>query len=336
MAKSNYSLTTRATAVSGAILALVLTYKPGHDGDIGLGLTSGPVSKGQNLIDVASKKSLHHIKLATLPFFQTSVPVEQVVKKTTTVPALTPAPEKKELKIAPVARPEPVLVKSTPVNDTPMNPVVQGSKDEPSKIKRKPIFASAETKGGAVVGRESASFVPPKQNEAFSSVFRGATGSEKVYQIVVDSPAYCMENIKPGQNCPEYSYVDAQIHTTHFILTKTAQVTPDQAKIIIVAATSNDDLNKAGIIVVQDDKHDQMGNLLLSVVYSNGGSTSTWYDPATHVPTQRHIAFKDKPLVEEQYAASTGKWVALKPLDAGKNADLRIGSPASTLTAGME
>jgi hypothetical protein len=36
-----------------------------------------------------------------------------------------------------------------------------------------------------------------------------------------------------------------------------------------------------------------MGRLLLSVVYSDKGTTSTWYDPETGIETQRQIANKD-------------------------------------------
>lgn len=310
-----------------AALGAILMVKPGHDGDSFLGQNSGPSSDGQKHTVVLKP---HPTKLATLPAF---IPVE----------------EKKELRIPPTLRTEPQPLK-TPVNKATINPVEQGTVATPALRKQETVVTSPENRATA-----SASFTAPAKGEektatltktapnsslkartTLASGFQGLVGIEKVYEHVTDMPGYCSVDLKNGQVCLNEDYVSAQIHKSYFILTKAAQVNEAQAKIIIDTAPSNADLTKAGIIIVQSDKLDEMGNLLLSVVYSDKGITSTWYDPANGVPTQRHIAHKDKPFIEEQYVALIGKWVPAKTPEAGKNTDLRIGSAAPALTANME
>ncbi len=309
-------------AVSMAALAMILMLRPGQDGDIGPGFTSGafaavPVS------DILNKIAKQEIQPQIIPPAVPPLTVVATAQKTEKEPV-----KQGQRTPATVSTDGPAIVKSEQQDA----PVLAVKSVKPTQAETAGLMAKAGSEDQTLKNQPRTTAPAGKPVTILASQFSGLAGTETVYEHVSDKPAYCILGLKPGEICPDEGMVAAQIHKTYFLLDKTTKINATQAKAILDVAVSNSELTKAGIVIVQHDKLDEMGRLMLSVVESAKGTTSTWYDSETGIETQRQIANKGGAYTYEQYDATTAKW---SPVKDKSGDDLRIGPSAPTLTAGM-
>lgn len=316
----------KPVVVGIATLGLVMALRTGQDGDFGPGFSSGAFA-AVPISEIMNKVANRNIKSQIAPPPVTPVTVVAQVQKPENEPENEPVKQGQRTAMILPTQEGPAIVQSTKSEAPPLaTKPVKFVKTETAALMTKP--ASADRSSRQPLTTASAA----KPATSLASGFQGLAGNETVYEHVTDKPAYCMLGLKDGEVCPEEGIVAPQIHKTFFILSKTAQINADQAMTIIGTALSNLDLTKAGIIVVQSDKFDEMGRLMLSVVNSDKGSSSTWYNPETGIETQRQIANKGGAYTYEQYSAANKTW---SPVKDKSGDDLRVGPSAPTLTAGM-
>ena len=311
----------KPVVVGIATLGLIMALRTSQDGDIGLGFDSGAFA-AMPVSQILNKAANRDAPLQITPPPVTPLTVVATAQKTEKEPVI----QGQRIATALPAK-GPAIVQSEKSEAlTPAAKPVKFVKTATTALATKPANADISSRQPLTTAS------PAKSATSLASGFQGLAGTETVYEHVSDKPAYCILGLKPGEICPDEGMVAAQIHKTYFVLDQTAKINAAQARTIIETSLSNLDLTKAGIIIVQHDKLDEMGRLMLSVVESAKGTTSTWYNPETGIETQRQIANKGGAYIYEQYSAATGKW---SPVKDKSGDDLRIEPSAPKLTAGM-
>ncbi|MCE7885886.1 MAG: hypothetical protein DYH13_00055 [Alphaproteobacteria bacterium PRO2] len=341
--KQNDSRLNKPLFLGMTALGLVLMFKPGHDGDIGFGMNSGPSPQGQNKAVVLKP---HNIKLATLPAF---VPAVERTEPGTA--RITPSFAEPEVTNAPVAEAATTPPQHSPAIPHPGHQAVAKISSENQMMtpaSAAPLAPKAAAAFASTAQREenpAKALATPNMNDsamAASAASRDPNAKTvKIYAHKYVMDGYCTLKEGTHKNCmaksmepgkEESYYVPAHDVIVSFILAEGVSINIDDAKAKIEAAGNVTSramqsdkkgkalqdvrivLEKEGIIILREKRiNHETGQRTMFTALENGATTTWWFNRDTGALAEKMVVFKDQSYTYEGYDSAKNLWAPLTP-----------------------